>query len=684
MQPTHHQPASRHVAVIGAGAGGLVAARELRREGHKVVVFERGDQVGGTWVYTPNVESDPIGLDPNRTRVHSSMYQSLRTNLPREAMGFRDYPFVAIEEDEERDPRRYPGHREVLLYLKDFAIEFGVSEIVRFETEVVFVGLVEGGKWKVKSKSKRGEVVEDEIFDAVVVCNGHHTEPCVAQIPGINTWKGKQIHSHNYRTPEPFRDQVVILIGSATSALDISRDIAGVAKEVHIASRSVADETIEKQPGYNNMWLHSMIKSVQEDGSVLFRNGSVVLADVILHCTGYKFHFPFLETNGIVTVDDNRVGPLYKHVFPPDLAPSLSFVGLPWKVAPFPMFEFQSKWIAGILSNRIALPSREEMMEDVKAFYSLLEASGTPKRYTHNIADYQFGYDDWLAAECGCPAFEEWRKQMYFVAIENLFARPETYKDEWEDHHLVVILIGGAASSADISRELAGVAKEVHIASRSVADEAIGKQPSYDNMWLHSMIKSAHDDGSVAFQDGSVVVADIILHCTGYKYDFPFLETNGIVTVDDNRVGPLYKHVFPPALAPSLSFVGLPWKVVPFPQFELQSKWIAGLLSNRIALPSKEEMMEDIKAFYSLLEASGIPKRYTHNLGDCQFEYNDWLAALCGCPVSEEWRKKMYLEVSKNRHAQPETYRDEWEDDHLVLQAHEDFKKYTLNGVTKK
>lgn len=31
--------------------------------------------------------------------------------------------------------------------------------------------------------------------------------------------------------------------------------------------------------------------------------------------------------------------------------------------------------------------------------------------------------------------------------------------------------------------------------------------------------------------------------------------------VDDNCVGPLYKHVFPPALAPWLSFIGLPWKV---------------------------------------------------------------------------------------------------------------------------
>lgn len=100
-----------------------------------------------------------------------------------------------------------------------------------------------------------------------------------------------------------------------------------------------------------------------------------------------------------------------------------------------------------------------------------------------------------------------------------------------------------------------------------------------------------------------------------YKYDFPFLETNSVVTVDDNRVGPLYKHVFPPALAPWLSFVGLPWKVAPFPLFELQSKWIAGVLSNRIALPSEEEMTKDIEAFYLSLEESGIPKRHTHNMG---------------------------------------------------------------------
>lgn len=53
------------------------------------------------------------------------------------------------------------------------------------------------------------------------------------------------------------------------------------------------------------------------------------------------------------------------------------------------MVELQSKWIAGVLSNRVSLPSEEEMMEDVEAFYASLEASGTPKRYTHNMGASQ-------------------------------------------------------------------------------------------------------------------------------------------------------------------------------------------------------------------------------------------------------------------------------------------------------
>ena len=44
------------------------------------------------------------------------------------------------------------------------------------------------------------------------------------------------------------------------SAAGLSIEIAEVAKEVHIASRSVAEMKPKKQPGHDNLWLHSMVK----------------------------------------------------------------------------------------------------------------------------------------------------------------------------------------------------------------------------------------------------------------------------------------------------------------------------------------------------------------------------------------------------------------------------------------
>lgn len=62
------------------------------------------------------MESDDLlGRDPGRRRVHSSLYADLRTNLPREVMGFSDFPNIpAALNGRSTDPRRYPAHTEVL------------------------------------------------------------------------------------------------------------------------------------------------------------------------------------------------------------------------------------------------------------------------------------------------------------------------------------------------------------------------------------------------------------------------------------------------------------------------------------------------------------------------------------------------------------------------------------------
>jgi hypothetical protein len=69
------------------------------------------------------------------------------------------------------------------MYLQDFAADFEIDDLVRFETEVVFAGLGEGGKWRVRSRSVNSDCV-DEIYDAVVVCNGHYFQPRLPHIPG--------------------------------------------------------------------------------------------------------------------------------------------------------------------------------------------------------------------------------------------------------------------------------------------------------------------------------------------------------------------------------------------------------------------------------------------------------------------------------------------------------------------
>ena len=176
------------VAVVGAGAAGLASIRALRLESHDVVAYELASEVGGTWRYGEDVEDDALGTAETRSRVHGSMYESLRTNLPREVMGYQEFPF-----DPRRhygDERRFCGHEEVQAYLREYAETFDLSKDVRFETSVSSIErLVRedeeeearwSSKWVVTSTSET-EGERRETFDAVVVANGHYSEPRVPE-----------------------------------------------------------------------------------------------------------------------------------------------------------------------------------------------------------------------------------------------------------------------------------------------------------------------------------------------------------------------------------------------------------------------------------------------------------------------------------------------------------------------
>lgn len=53
------------------------------------------------------------------------------------------------------------------------------------------------------------DLIETHIYDAVMVCNGHYNTPAIPNYPGRVLYKGQQIHSHDYRCPDPFKGNAI-------------------------------------------------------------------------------------------------------------------------------------------------------------------------------------------------------------------------------------------------------------------------------------------------------------------------------------------------------------------------------------------------------------------------------------------------------------------------------------------
>ncbi len=201
----------RRVAVIGAGAAGLCAARHLLARGVEVVVYEVGSQVGGLWVY-----DNDSGLSP--------AYASLHLNSEARVTAYQDFPFP------EGGPL-YPDHRQVHRYLASYADTFGVTPHIRFRSRVSDVSPLAAGRWRVTLADGTSSD-----FDAVVVGTGHQGLP--AHPDWRADFQGDYLHAHSYRVPEPFRGKRVLVVGVGNSAVDIAADICVVTQSTIISARS--------------------------------------------------------------------------------------------------------------------------------------------------------------------------------------------------------------------------------------------------------------------------------------------------------------------------------------------------------------------------------------------------------------------------------------------------------------
>jgi len=161
------------------------------------------------------------------------------------------------------------------------------------------------------------------------------------------------------------------------------------------------------------------------------------------------------------------------------------------------------------------------------------------------------------------------------------------------------------------------------------------------NLEEHHDMLHIEGDGTVVFQDGQRREADVIIFCTGYLFTFPFLSDSCEITVKDNRITHLHKHLFN-IRYPSMAFIGIPIRICPFPQFSLQARLVTAVLTGKSLLPSATEMLKDEERDFQDKISNGIKHHYAHMLGPQQWEYNDEMTELAHCDPIHPIVKNLY------------------------------------------
>lgn len=212
------QMSKKKVCVIGAGVAGLAGIKNSLDEGMEPVCFEKDDEVGGLWNYKDeSKEGDP------------SIYNSCSINTSKEMTCYSDFPI----------PKEFPNfmaHRHFKRYLQLYAEHFKLRNFIRFRHMILRVeqaeDFEESGRWVVTYKNLATNSTNKDVFDCVMVCNGHLHEPFIPTFKGLANFTGRVLHTHDYKDFRSFEGKRVLVIGIGNSASDVASELSRHAEHV--------------------------------------------------------------------------------------------------------------------------------------------------------------------------------------------------------------------------------------------------------------------------------------------------------------------------------------------------------------------------------------------------------------------------------------------------------------------
>jgi len=285
------------VVVIGAGQAGLSSAYHLKKRGLEpgrgFVVLDGSPRAGGAWQFRwPSLKLSTVN------RIH-------------------DLPGMPFFEAVDTDATEVEASVAVPRYFAAYEEAFGLPVYRPVKVAVV---CERGGRFRIETD--RGNFSARGVINAT----GTWEMAYVPEYPGAARFGGRQLHTKDYRTAEEFAGRHVIVVGGGISAIQLLDEVSRVTTTTWVTRRppefragpfteergraavAMVEDRVRRglppnsvvsvtglpvTPAVEAMRARGvlnrlpMFDEILEDG-VRWPDGTVLRADVILWCTGFR------------------------------------------------------------------------------------------------------------------------------------------------------------------------------------------------------------------------------------------------------------------------------------------------------------------------------------------------------------------------------------------------------------
>ncbi|KAI9080230.1 hypothetical protein K1719_037624 [Acacia pycnantha] len=251
------------VIVVGAGTSGLAATACLKRRSIPHILLEREDCYASLW--------------------QKYSYDRVHLHLRKQFCELPHMPF----------PPSYPHYvpkKQFIQYLDDYVNHFHIRPSYHRAVELAHYDDTHH-LWRVKARNRNSGEVEDYAGRCLVVASGETAEPRVPEIEGLDSFKGKILHSTGYKNGKEFQDERVLVVGSGNSGMEIALDLVNYGARPSIIVRSPVHILTRDMMHYASVLLKYLPPSTVEN--LLMISSRVVFGDLTKYGLPWPSEGPF-------------------------------------------------------------------------------------------------------------------------------------------------------------------------------------------------------------------------------------------------------------------------------------------------------------------------------------------------------------------------------------------------------